>query len=41
MTVQVNCGTLAVTNKATVSGYKQYMWFRKDSITNIIAKKKD
>ena len=41
MIVQVNGATLEVTDKATVPVYKQYMWFRKDAITNIIAKKND
>ena len=36
MKVQVNGGTLAVTHKATVLGYKQDLWFRKDDITKII-----
>ena len=40
MTVQVNGGTLSVTHKATVPGYKQVVWFIKYSITNIIALKK-
>ena len=39
MTVQGNGGTLAVTHKATVLGYKQDLWFRKYYITNIIALK--
>ena len=36
MKVQGNGGTLAVTYKATVTKYKQYVWFIKDTITNII-----
>ena len=39
MTVQVNGGTLLVTHKATVPGYKKYVWFSKYYITNIIALK--
>ena len=39
MTVQGNGGTLSVTHKATVPGYKQGFWFSKDYITNIIALK--
>ena len=39
MTVQGNDGTLAVTHKATGHGYKQYLWFRKYYITNIMALK--
>ena len=39
MKVQGNGGTLAVTHKATVPRYKQYVWFSKDTITNIIALK--
>ena len=39
ITVQGNGGTLAVTHKATLPGYKQDFWFRKDAITNIIALK--
>ena len=38
-TIQVNGGTLAVTHKATVPGYKQDVWFIKYYITNIIALK--
>ena len=36
MTVQGNEITLAVTHKETVPIYKQYVWFSKDAITNII-----
>ena len=36
MKFQGNGGTLAVTNKETVTGYKQNLWFGKDTITNII-----
>ena len=36
MTAQGNCDTLAVTQKATSPGYKQYVWFSKYAITNII-----
>ena len=32
-------GTLAATHKAIVPVYKQYLWFRTDAITNIIALK--
>ena len=39
MTVQGNGGTLAVTHKVKLHGYKQYVWFIKDVITNIIALK--
>ena len=39
MKVQDNGGTLAVTHKATVPGYKQYVWFNKDAITNKISLK--
>ena len=39
MTVQGNVGTLSVTHKATVNGYKQDVWFRKEVITNIISLK--
>ena len=37
--LQGNGGTIAVTHKATVRGYKQDVWFRKDAITNIISLK--
>ena len=37
MKLQGNGGTLAVTHKAKVNGYKQYVCFCKDAITNIIA----
>ena len=40
ITVQGNGGTLAVTHKETVPGYKQDVWFSKDSITNTINLKK-
>ena len=36
MTVQGNEITLSVTHKETVPIYKQYAWFSKDAITNII-----
>ena len=36
MTVQVNCGNLVVSHKATVPLYKQDVWFIKDAITNIM-----
>ena len=39
MKVKGNGITLAVTHKATVTGYKQDVWFRKYYITNIIALK--
>ena len=39
MTVQVNGGTLAVIQKATVPVYKQDVWFIKDYITSISALK--
>ena len=39
MRVQGNGGTLAVTHKATGPRYKQYFWFRKYYITNIMALK--
>ena len=39
MKVQDNGGTLAVTHKATVPGYTQYVWFNKDAITNKISLK--
>ena len=39
MTVQGNSGTLAVTHKAKVPGYKQDVWFSKYDITNTIALK--
>ena len=39
MTVQGNGGTLGVTRKATVTGYKQDVWFSKDSINNTISLK--
>ena len=39
-TVQVNGSTLYFTDKATVPGYKQDLWFSKYDITNIIALKK-
>ena len=38
--VQGNGGTLAVTHKETVPGYKQDVWLSKDAITNKIALKK-
>ena len=37
--VQGNSGSLAVTHKAEVLGYRQDVWSRKYSITNIIALK--
>ena len=37
MTVQVSGGTIVVTHKATVPGYKQYIWFNKYDITKIIS----
>ena len=37
--LQGNGGTLVVTHKTTVAGYKQEAWFNKDAITNIIALK--
>ena len=40
MTVKDNGGTLAVTHKETVPGYKQYVWFSKYAITSIIYLKK-
>ena len=40
MKVQGNGGTLVVTCKATVPGYKQDLLFIKDAITNIISLKK-
>ena len=36
MTVQVYGGNLEVTHKATGPGYKQYFWYRKYYITNIM-----
>ena len=36
MTVKDNGGTLVVTHTATVSGYKEDVWFIKYSITNLI-----
>ena len=39
VTVQGNGGTLVVTHKEIVSGYKQYVFFIKYSITNVIALK--
>ena len=36
MTVNGNGGTLEVNHKATVPGYKQYFWFSKDTITNVL-----
>ena len=39
MTVQVNGGNLAVTHKETFSGYKKYVLFSKDAITNVISVK--
>ena len=39
MKVQGNVGTLAVTYKETETGYKQDLWFRKYTITNIIVLK--
>ena len=39
MTVLVNGGNLAVTHKETFSGYKKYVLFSKDAITNVIAVK--
>ena len=39
MIVQGNGSTLAVIHKATVPRYKQDVWFRKDSITTMIALK--
>ena len=39
MTVQDNGGKLSVTHKATLHGYKQYVWFIKYYITNTIALK--
>ena len=39
MKVQGNGGTLVVTRKTTVPGYKQDVWFSKDAITNIISLK--
>ena len=39
MTVQGNGVTLAVTQNATVPIYKQYVWFNKNAIANIIALK--
>ena len=36
ITVQDNGGTLSFIHKAKVFGYKQYVWFSKDAITNII-----
>ena len=37
--MQGNGGTLSVNHKATGPGYKQYFWFRKYYITNIMALK--
>ena len=34
--MRVNGGSLAVTHRSTVTGYKQDLWFRNDYITNII-----
>ena len=39
MTVKGNGGTLEVTHKETLTGYKKYAWFIKDAITNIISLK--
>ena len=39
MAVQGNVSTLVVTHKATVTDYKQDLWFRKYSINNVIALK--
>ena len=39
MTVQVNGGTLAVNQKATVPGYLKNVWFSKKSITTRISLK--
>ena len=39
MTVQGNGGTISVTHKATVPGYKQDLWLIKYAITNIISLK--
>ena len=39
-TLQGNSGTLSVTRKETVTGYKKYFCFSKDSITNTIDLKK-
>ena len=36
MKVQGNGANIAITHKATVTGYKQYVCFRKYAITNII-----
>ena len=37
ITVQGNGGTVSVAHKATFPGYKHYVWFSKDAITNIIS----
>ena len=36
MTVQDNGGTLAITHRLKMTGYKQDVWFRKGVIPNII-----
>jgi hypothetical protein len=37
MRLQSNGGSMTVTQKATMSGYKKKVWYSKDAITNIIA----
>ena len=39
MKVNVNGCTLAVAHKTTVTGYKQDVWFSKESITNTLSLK--
>ena len=39
MTVQGNDVTIAVTHKSKVPGYKQDLWFIKDSTTNVFSTK--
>ena len=39
MKVQVDGGTLAVTHNSIVPGYKQDLWFIKDSTTNVFSTK--